>query len=77
MKSRQIPVSLEMCGTVTVQANTLAEAMEIARDTDGKIPLPDDAYYVDGSWDLSYDDVEGIREIHNGGQPDEITEEKS
>lgn len=43
----------------------------------GEIPLPDDAYYVDGSWDLSYDDVEGIREIHNGGQQDEITEEKS
>ena len=66
MKSWQIPVSWEMCGTVTVQANTLAEAMEIARDTDGKIPLPDDAYYVDGSWDLSYDDVEGIRAALSG-----------
>ena len=48
---------------------------------DWKLPATltgkDDAYYVDGSWDLSYDDVEGIREIHNCGQPDEITEEKS
>lgn len=77
MKSWQIPVSWEMCGTVTVQADTLEEGLEIARDSDGEIPLPDDAYYVDGSWDLSYDDVEGIREIHNGGQQDEITEKKS
>lgn len=77
MKEWTIPVCWEMCGTVTVQADTLEEGLEIARDTDGKIPLPDDAYYVDGSWDLSYDDVDEIRQIHNGGQPDEITEEKT
>ena len=77
MKSWEVPVTWEMCGMVTVQADTLEEAVEIARDEDGKIPFPDGAYYVDGSWDLSYDDVEEIREIHNGGQPDEITEEES
>ena len=77
MKSWQIPVSREMCGTVTVQANTLAEAMEIARDDDGNLPLPTDANYIDGSWSLSHDDTEEIRSCYNGGQQDEITEEKN
>lgn len=77
MRSWQIPVCWEMCGMVTVEADTLEEAVEIARDDDGDIPLPDDAYYVDGSWDLSYDDVEIIRLCYNGDQPDKITEEKT
>lgn len=77
MKSWKIPVCWEMYGIVTVQANTLEEAIEIARDADGVIPLPDDAYYVDDSWDLSYDDAEEIRACHNNGQPDEIVEEHS
>ena len=53
MRSWQIPVCWEMCGMVTVEADTLEEAVEIARDDDGDIPLPDDAYYVDGRRDLS------------------------
>ena len=77
MKEWTIPVCWEMCGTVTVQANTLAEAMEIARDDDGNLPLPTDANYFDGSWSLSHDDTGEIRSCYNGGQQDEITEEKS
>lgn len=77
MKEWKIPVCWEMCGTVTVQANTLDEAMEIARDDDGNLPLPVDANYIDGSWNLSHDDAEEIRSCYNGGQQDEITEVKS
>ena len=76
MKEWTIPVCWEMCGTVTVQANTLDEAMEIARDDDGNLPLPADANYIDDSWNLSHDDAEEIRCCYNGGQQDEITEEK-
>ena len=77
MKEWTIPVCWEMCGTVTIQANTLDEAMEIARDDDGNLPLPADANYIDDSWNLSHDDAEEIRCCYNGGQQDEITEEKS
>ena len=49
MKTWEIPVTWEMCGNVVVEAPTLKEAMDIARDEDGVIPLPDDSDYVDGS----------------------------
>lgn len=65
----------EMCGNVVVEAPTLKEAMDIARDEDGVIPLPDDSDYVDGSWRLSYDmsDIEEVRDLWNSGQEDCVT----
>ena len=49
-----MPVTWEMCAYINVDADTLGEAMEIARDEAGTIPLPGDgANYVDGSWNLS------------------------
>lgn len=75
MKTWKIPVTWEMCGNVVVEAATLEEAMNIARDDDGVIPLPDDSYYVDGSWRLSYDmsQVEEVRDLLNSGQEDCVT----
>ena len=35
-----IPVTWEMCGKVKVRAATIEEAMEIAKDEEGVIPLP-------------------------------------
>ena len=72
MKTWKIPVTWEMYGNVVVEAPTLQEAMDIARDDDGVIPLPDDSYYVDGSWRLSYDmsQVEEVRDLLNSGQED-------
>ena len=40
MKTWNIPVIWEVYGMVVVEANTLEEAMVIARDDDGIIPLP-------------------------------------
>ena len=69
MATWKIPVSWEMCGVVKIEAETLEEAMEIARDDDGVIPLPD-GEYVDGSWRLADTDTEFIREIYNNNQKD-------
>ncbi len=71
MKSWTIPVTWEMCGKVVVEADTLDEAMVIACDEAGEIPLPVESNYVDGSWQLSTDDREEIRCCYNKNQPDE------
>ena len=53
MKEWRIPVTWEECSVIKVEANTLKEAMEIAYDEKGEIPLPSDGNYVDGSWVLT------------------------
>lgn len=68
MKTWTIPVVWEMMGTVKVVADTLSEAMELARDKDGTIPLPDNGYYVEDSWDLASEDIGTIRYLYNGGE---------
>ena len=60
-----IPVCWEMCGIVKICAATLDDAMEIARDKDGVIPLPDNGIYVDGSWDLCCNSAEEIIHIQH------------
>lgn len=71
MKKWKIPVTWEVCGYVYVDADTLEEAMETARDDEGVIPLPDDNDYVDGSWRLSETDETFVREMYNDNQQDE------
>lgn len=70
MKNWKIPVVWQEMGTVEIVADTLAEAIELAKDTDGKIPLPDDGYYIEDSWDVASEDVEYIRQCYNGNQED-------
>ena len=65
-----VPVTWEMCGNVKVYAATMEEALEIAKDEDGVIPLPDDADYVDSSWRLTDSDPEVVRCLYNNNQPD-------
>lgn len=72
MKTWKVPVIWEACGIVEVEANTMAEALVIAKDDDGVIPLPKESEYVDGSWDLSDDNAEEIRYSYNDNQPDEL-----
>ena len=55
-----MPVTWEMCACIEVEADTLDEAMKIAEDPDGKIPLPTNGSYVDGSWTLSTTEREEI-----------------
>ncbi len=71
MKKWKIPVTWEVCGYVYVEADTLVEAMETARDDEGVIPLPDDNDYVDGSWRLSETDENFVREMYNDNQQDD------
>lgn len=71
MKSWKIPVTWEVYGTVWVEADTLEEAIDIAKDDDGVIPLPDNSDYVDGSWRVTDENVEVVRSLYNNNQSDE------
>ena len=71
MKTWKIPVVWQMMGTVTVEADTLEEAIEIAQDDEGVIPIPDDGTYLDGSWEVDCSDEDCIRELYNDNQEDE------
>ena len=71
MKSWKIPVVWQIRGMVTVEANTLEEAMFIAEDDEGVIPLPDNGDFLDGSWELDCRDEDFLREFYNGNQEDE------
>lgn len=70
MKRWKIPVTWEVCGYVYVDADTLVEAMETARDDEGVIPLPTESDYVDGSWRLSESNEDFVREMYNDNQKD-------
>lgn len=71
MKKWKIPVTWEVCGYVYVDADTLVEAMETARDDEGIIPLPTESDYVDGSWRLTETDENFVREMYNDNQQDD------
>lgn len=71
MKSWKVPVTWEVYGTVLVKADTLEDAIDIARDDEGVIPLPDDSDYVDGGWRVTDEDVEAVRSLYNNNQQDE------
>lgn len=75
MKKWKIPVTWEVCGYVYVDADTLVEAMETARDDEGVIPLPTESDYVDGSWRLSETDENFVREMYNDNQQDDKGED--
>lgn len=70
MKTWKIPVVWQMMGTINVVADTLSEAMKIAKDEDGIVPLPDNGSYLDESWELATDDERLIRECYNSNQED-------
>ena len=65
MRKFKIPVSWEVCGIVEVEAQDIDEAIEIARDEEGVIPLPTDSDYIDGSWRVSDADPEAIEQLYN------------
>lgn len=71
MKSWKIPVIWQEIGIVEVEANTLEEAIEIARDDDGVISIPDNGEYLEGSWEVDCEDEDYLREWYNDNQKDE------
>ena len=71
MKTWNITVCWTMMGVIKVEANTLAEAVETAKDDDGVIPIPDDGIFLDGSWEVDCFDENYLREFYNENQIDE------
>jgi hypothetical protein len=49
----KIPVTWEMTGTVNVRAKSAKEALMMFHNMLDEFPEPDDAFYVDGSLDIT------------------------
>lgn len=71
MKTWKIPVSWVMLATIKVDADTLEEAIEIARDDDGIIPIPDNGTYLNESWEVDCFDIDYLRKYYNDNQEDD------
>lgn len=56
-----IPVTWEMYGRVEIEAETKEEAIEIFKDVMQELPLPEESYYVDDSFELSTDNIEELK----------------
>lgn len=65
MKTFKIPVTWEVYATVEIEADSIEEAIEIAKDENGLIPCPTDQEYVEGSWRLTDEEPETILELYN------------
>lgn len=76
MKTWRIPVAWTMMGMVDVEAKTLNEAIEIAKDDAGVIPIPDNGTFLDGSWEVDCSDSAYIREWYNYNKQDETAAEE-
>ncbi len=76
MKTWTIPVAWTMMSVINVEAKTLDEAIEIAKDDAGVIPIPDDAVFLDGSWEVDCSDSAYIREWYNNNKQDETAAEE-
>ena len=50
-QSFKIPVSWEVYGVVRINADSIEEAINIFDETEDEIPLLEDWYYVDGSFE--------------------------
>lgn len=50
-----VPVSYEMYGHIPVSAETEDEALMWAEEHCDELPLPDNAGYVEGSYDIDHD----------------------
>lgn len=76
MKTWRIPVAWTMMGMVDVEAKTLDEAIEIAKDDAGVIPIPDNGTFLDGSWEVDCSDSAYIRGWYNYNKQDETAAEE-
>lgn len=60
MNTYKIPVTYEMYGIVKIEASSLQQAIYYFQNNLDEIELPEDAYYVDGSFGLSTTDIEEL-----------------
>lgn len=61
----KVAVTWSMCGFVDIDADTMEEAMEKFNKEADYIKLPTDGEYVDGSFELSSQDVEEMEAMAN------------
>ena len=73
MKTWIIPVAWSETSTIEVEANTLAEAIDISKNP--FVTVPKNGIYVSDSIKVLYDDIEFVREVYNWNQQDEKPEE--
>ena len=59
----KLAVTWQMCGYVDIDADTMEEAMEKFYEESDHIKLPRDGEYVDGSFELSTDDVDEMESM--------------
>ena len=69
-KTWKIPVTWQMCGYVYVDADKLEDAIESVREDHREYPLPEEATYVEDSFQLSDDDIDLIRTSYNDNRMD-------
>lgn len=63
MKHYKIPVIYSVYGEVEVEANSLEEALQYAKDNIDYLELPYNPEYIDGSYKIE-DDIELLRCIN-------------
>lgn len=63
MKSYKIPVYWEVFGYISIEANSLEEAIEKYDEEEEYFDLPDKQYYVDGSFNRE-EDIEMIKQLN-------------
>ena len=59
----KVAVTWQMCGYVDIPADTMEEAMEKFNNESDYIKLPTNGEYVDGSFELSSDDVDEMESM--------------
>jgi len=64
MKTIKLPVSWEMSGFVSVEAESVEAAIEHFHNNIDHIQLPQDSEYTTGSFSLSSDEVEFIEQYN-------------
>lgn len=69
MKTWKIPTTWQEWGLVEVVADSLAEAMDVVRNSND-IPASVVGFVIDESIELASEDVELVREAYNGGMED-------
>ena len=57
MKTYRVPVVYQMYGYVEVEAESMAEAVDEVQNGGGDMPLPTDADYVEGSFEVDHDGI--------------------
>lgn len=67
-KTWRIPVVMKTSGTIEIDAETLADAIEVAEE--GDFEIPDEMLCAEGEFEVLYD-AEKIRTLFNGGQSDQ------